>query len=130
MEEFDFNPDITVLFPEKPPCKAYMDISLRVTPWPIGYDTWFLTLSMLRLLLSEAQRCKDIRKSLKPCHVGMHWKAFAEYSQMSTNLSGFPSLFSFFLDHFLLTKLATSTIRVTRKFAGARLCWIPTSRLA
>ena len=51
MEEFDFNPDITFLFPEKPLCKAYMDISLRDTPWPIGYDTWFLSVS------SQVQDC-------------------------------------------------------------------------
>ena len=41
----------------------------------------------------------------------MHWIALAEYSQMSTHLPGFIS-FSRFLDHFVLAKLATSSIRV------------------
>ena len=30
------------------------------------------------------------------CHVGIHWKALAEYSQMSTHVPGFESFFSFF----------------------------------
>ena len=41
----------------------------------------------------------------------IHWKALAEYSQMSTHLPGFLS-FSGFLHHFVLTKLATSSISV------------------
>ena len=38
----------------------------------------------------------------KPFHVDIHWKAFAEYSQMSTHVSGFQSFF----------KLTTSGLRV------------------
>ena len=48
-----------------------------------------LTLPMLRLLSSEAQGRKDFRKLSKPCHVGIHWIALAEYSQMSTHTPGF-----------------------------------------
>ena len=55
-----------------------------------------LTLPMLRLLSPRAQWCKDFWKSSKPCHVGTHWKALAEYSQMSTHLLGFRWFFSFF----------------------------------
>ena len=66
---------------------------------------------MLRLLLSKAHRCKDFRKPSKPCHVGMHWIALAEYSRMSTHLLGFQS-FAGFLHHFEKAKLATSSIRV------------------
>ena len=66
---------------------------------------------MLRALLSKAQGCKTFenRPSLN-CHVGTHWKALTEYSQMCTHLPGFQSFFSF-LHHFVMAKLAISTIR-------------------
>ena len=51
---------------------------------------------MLRLILSKAQGCEDLWKAFKPCHVGIHWIALAQYSQMSTHMPGFQSLFSFF----------------------------------
>ena len=54
------------------------------------------TLSMLRLLLSKAQELKNLWKSSKPYHLGIHWKALIEYSQMSTHLPGFRLFFSFF----------------------------------
>ena len=51
----------------------------------VNPDTWyFFTLPMLRLLPSKVQGCKDFRKSSKPCHVGMQWKAFDENYQMSS----------------------------------------------
>ena len=55
-----------------------------------------LTLPMLRLLSSKAQGWKDFRKPSKPFHIGIHWIALAEYSPMSTHLSGFQSCFRFF----------------------------------
>ena len=55
----------------------------------------FLTLSMLRLLLSKAQEFKNLGKSYKPYHLGIHRKALIEFSQMSTHLPGFRSFFSF-----------------------------------
>ena len=61
--------------------------------------------------LSKAQKRKDFYKPSKPCHVGIHWEALTEYSQMSTHMSGFNN-YSGFLHHFLLGKLATSGIRV------------------
>ena len=65
-----------------------------------------LTLPMLlRLLPSKVQG-----RPSKPYHVGIHWIALAEYSQMSTHMPGFHSFFMF-LDHFVLAKLATSSIR-------------------
>ena len=73
-----------------------------------------LTLPMLRLFLSKAQRCKYFWKPSKPCHFGTHWKALAEYSQMSTHLPGFQSFFSF-LHHFVSTKIATSSVRVKKE---------------
>ena len=51
-----------------------------------------LTLPMRRLLSSKAR----FLKTICPYHVGIHWKALAEYSQMSTNFPEFQSFFSFF----------------------------------
>ena len=70
---------------------------------------------MLRLISSKAQGCKYFRKPLKPCHVGIHWKALAEYFHMSTICQGFGHFLKVFLHHFVLAKLATSSIRVKRK---------------
>ena len=72
-----------------------------------------LTLPMLKLLSSEVQGCKDISKSSKPYHVGIHWIALAEFSQISTNVPGFLS-FSGFFKHFLMAKLAVSSLWVNR----------------
>ena len=66
---------------------------------------------MLRLLLSKAQGCKDFRKTSEPCYVGIHWKALAEYSQMTTHVPEFRSFFKFFAS-FCNGKLASSSIRV------------------
>ena len=66
---------------------------------------------MLRLLSSKAQRRKDFGKPSKPCHVGIHWIALTEFFQLSTHLPGFQS-FPGFLHHFVLAKLAISSIRV------------------
>ena len=49
----------------------------------------FLALLMVRLLSSKAQECKILEKPLKPCRLGIHLKALAEYSHMSTHLHGF-----------------------------------------
>ena len=55
-----------------------------------------LTLPMLRLISSKAQRDKDIWKPSKPCHFGIHWIALIEHSQMSTHVPGFQSYFRLF----------------------------------
>ena len=60
---------------------------------------------------AQAQGCKDLQKPPKPCHYGIHWIALSEHSQMSTHLPGFQS-FVRFLHHFVLAKLAISSIRV------------------
>ena len=73
---------------------------------------------MLRLVLYKPQGCTDFWKP-KPCHVGIHWVAFAKYSQMVDHVSGFQSFFSFLLHHFVLAKLATSRIRVNLCTVGA-----------
>ena len=81
----------------------------------VGYiDTkaGHLTLPMPRLISSKAQGRKDFRKPSKPCHVGNHWIALTEYSQMNNHMPGFQSFFRDFLRHFVLAKLATSSIKV------------------
>ena len=82
--------------------------TVSVKPWSLSV---YLTLPMLRLLSSKPQGCKDFWKSSKPCHVGIHLKALAEYFQMSIHLPGFQS-FSRFLRNFVFVKLVTSSIRV------------------
>ena len=42
-----------------------------------------------RLISSKAQERKDFWKASKPCHVGIHWIALVEYSQMSSHEPGF-----------------------------------------
>ena len=95
------------------------------TYWPIsienhsrsGDHVWYhiLTLPMLSLLSSKEQGRKDFWKPSKPCHVGINWIALIEDSQMSTHVPGFQSFFRF-LQHFVLAKLATSSIRVNGSF--------------
>ena len=70
-----------------------------------------LKFPILRPLSSKAHGCKDFWKLSKPCHVGIYWIALTEYSQMSTHMPGFQSVFSF-MCHFVLAKLASSSIRV------------------
>ena len=48
------------------------------------------------LLSSNARKSKKLWKSSKASHVGIHWKALPEYSQMSTHLPGFQSFYSDF----------------------------------
>ena len=55
-----------------------------------------LTLPMLSLLSSKEQGHKDIWKSSKPYHVGIHWIAPAEHSQMNTHMPRIRSFFSLF----------------------------------
>ena len=55
-----------------------------------------ISLPMLRLLSPKAQEGKDFWKPSTPCHVGIHWIAFAEYSQVSTHVPEFQSFFRFF----------------------------------
>ena len=46
-----------------------------------------LTFPMLRLLSFKAQECNNFLTP-KPCHVGIHWIALVEYSQISTHMAG------------------------------------------
>ena len=86
-----------------------------------------ISLSMLRLLSSKAQDLKNFfYKSSKSCHVGIHWKALSECSQMSTHLPGFRSFFRFW-HHFVMAKLATSSTRV--KHCMAKLPMLRTTSI-
>ena len=55
-----------------------------------------LTIQMLRLLSSKAHGCKDFCIPSKPCHVGIHWIALTEYSQMSTHFARVSVIFIVF----------------------------------
>ena len=79
---------------------------------------------MLRLLLSKAPKYKDFWKTSKPCHVGIHWIALTEYSEMSTHVQGFQSIFSVFFHYFVLAKLA-SQLCERLKSAGAERLPVP-----
>ena len=74
-----------------------------------------LTLTVLTLLSLKAQWRKDLWKPSKPSHPGIHWIALTECSHMSTHLPRFQSFYRF-LYHFVLAKLASSSIRV--KYTG------------
>ena len=52
-----------------------------------------LTIPMLRLLSSKAQRRNDFWKPSKPCHGGIYWIVLAEYSHMSAHVPMFQSFF-------------------------------------
>ena len=56
---------------------------------------WILSLLMLRLLWSRTHGCKEFKIS-KPCHVGIHWIALSNFSQMSTHVPGFQLFFQVF----------------------------------
>ena len=73
--------------------------------------SWGLTLPLLRLLLSCAQECKFFWKLSKPCHVGIHWKALLSTLRWVPICQGFGHLQGF-LHHFVVAKLAISSIRV------------------
>ena len=49
-----------------------------------------------KAIIPQSQGRKDFWKPSKPCHVGIYLIALAEYTQMSTNVPGFQSFFSFF----------------------------------
>ena len=81
---------LSILFPLHAQFHIYLVKSKRLilsTP---------LTLPMLRLHSFQAHRWKDFWKSSVPCHVGIHKKALAEYSQMSINVPGFRPFLRFY----------------------------------
>ena len=46
--------------------------------------------------VQSTRKQRNLWKTLKLCHVGIHWIALVEYFQMSTHLPGFQSFFRFF----------------------------------
>ena len=97
-------------------CRCVFDDWWNICYWK---STWelnrssllLLTLPMLRLLSLKTQGCKKFGKPSKLCCVCIHWRALAEYSQISTHMPVFLS-FSGVLHHFVLAILGTSSIRV------------------
>ena len=85
------------------------------------FPSFWLTPSVLWLLSSKAQGAKDSWKTSQPCYVGIHWIALAEHSPMSTNVPGSFCNFSVFLQHFVLAKLATSSLRVNPLTSRVRI---------
>ena len=76
--------------------RSEMRYIIHVSNIAKGRILQIIALSMLRLLSSRTEKCKKFGKLSKPCHIGIHWKAFDEHSQMSTHLLGFQSFPSFF----------------------------------
>ena len=75
---------------------AFKDLRVLALLMKVASALEGLTLQMLRLLSSKAQGRRDLWKLSKPCRVGIHLKALAEYSQISTHMPGFWVVFSFF----------------------------------
>ena len=75
---------------------AKKPLSLTILYTGICPKSNILTLLMLRLLSFKSQEHNDFWKTSKPYQVGIHCKALAEYSQMSTHLLGFQIYFRVF----------------------------------
>ena len=54
----------------------------------------------------QSTRMQNLWKPSKPCHVGIHWIALAEDSQMSTHLPGFQSFLCFFFASLCIGKIS------------------------
>ena len=96
-----------------------------------GYITSEPFQCLKAILSSKAQDHKYILGLSKPYHVGIHWIALAEYSQMSTHMPRFQSFFLEF-GSFVLAKLVTSNVRVNQfwhLFLSATLAHAPLSEL-
>ena len=105
------------------PKKTFSDIKLRhivenirkILSHPSNAEATFIeSTRMQRFLLFFYWKSSEFS------HVGIHLIALTEYSQMNTHVPGFQS-FSSFLRHFVLTKLAISSVRVEqvmRPFLG------------
>ena len=63
--------------------------------YPKYVDPWFnpFNAEAISFQGTKLQKCLELSE---PCHVGIHWKALAEYYQMSTNVPGFQSFSSVF----------------------------------
>ena len=79
--------------------KAYIVVDNQIETWAWVW-AWVtlvqLAPGMMIHLPSNAEATwnrprKDFWKPPKPCHVGIHWKALAEYSQMGTHVPAFQS---------------------------------------
>ena len=55
---------------------------------------------------------KGFWKTFKPCHIGIHWKALTEHSQMSTHVAGVQSFFERFFASFCIDEISHQQISV------------------
>ena len=60
-------------------------------------EGWCINPSNAEATFSQSTRMQRFfLNDPKPCHVGIHMKALAEYYRMSTHVTGFQSFFRFF----------------------------------
>ena len=74
---------------------------------------WFYNPSISEVTFVQSKRWQLSWKPSKICHIGIHWKALAEHSQMSTQVPRLQSyFFLFFLRHSVFATFAICSIRV------------------
>ena len=78
-------------------------------------NSWNITQTAPHTHLNLCNGCKDFWNPSKPCHLGIHWIALAEYSQMSTHGPGFQPFFRFFAS-FCNGQINNCTSRKTGNF--------------
>ena len=61
---------------------------------------------MLRLLSFKTQEGNGFGKTSKPCHDGIHYIAFDEYSQMNTHLPGIQLYFLVIFASFCIDQIS------------------------
>ena len=75
--------------------------------------------SLAKATLVQCTRSQSFLKASKPCHVGTHWIALTEYSQMSTYLTGFQVICIIL---YWQNKLPAATISLSQhSFSSAKL---------
>ena len=77
----------------------------------ISMDEW-VNPSNAEATFIQSTKTQRFWNPSKPCHVGIHWIAVTEYSQMSTHVPGFQSFFRYFASLCVLANSAPSSIRV------------------
>ena len=68
---------------------TYVFIGSEDRELDIQQKLWCFNPSHAEATAFKAQGCRDFCKPSKPSHVGIHWIALTEYSQMSTHVPGF-----------------------------------------
>ena len=87
---------------------------------------WLDALQSVTLIILPDLHIFWEKNTSKPCHVGNHWIALTECSQMSTHVPGFQSFFRF-LHHFVMAKLATSSLRLKFQLCASLVGYVQCS---